>query len=133
MFTGYVHARLDPVVDPTVFVGNFGGGRSWLRPSPQQELIAHLDGYRQAGVRYVLAPVGQALPQSPSTLKLVRRTPTTWIYRLEGAAAYISASGGCAVRTMYAVGASVSCRAPGWSCGERRISRAGRRPSTDAR
>ena len=44
----YVKSRLDPFVDPTVFVGFLGGGRSIFAPSPEQELVRHLDGYRNA-------------------------------------------------------------------------------------
>ena len=58
-FQRYVNARLDRVVDPTVFVGNFGGGRSWFGPSPEQELERNLAGYRAASVRYVLTPPGR--------------------------------------------------------------------------
>lgn len=64
-FTHYVHARLDPVVNPEVFVGNFGGGRPLLAASPQQELVRKLDGYRAASVKYILEPAGQALPAEP--------------------------------------------------------------------
>jgi hypothetical protein len=48
-FADYVRARLDQVVDPTVFVGNLGGGRSPFAPSPRQELLRNLAGYRAAG------------------------------------------------------------------------------------
>jgi hypothetical protein len=92
-FADYVHARLDQTVDPTVFVGNLGGGRSPFAPSPAQQLIRNLAAYRQAGVAYVLTPAGQRLPQSAGTFQLVYRTPSTWIYHLAGAAPYFSTTG----------------------------------------
>src|SRR5262249_38426637 len=84
--------------------------RPLTAPSPQQELIEHLDGYRQAGVAYVLTPPGQALPQSPTTFRLVYRSPSTWIYRLAGAAPYFAASNpACDVREPSNVSVHVSC------------------------
>jgi hypothetical protein len=110
-FSTYVHDHLDPYVNTTVFVGNSGGGRSIFLPSPQRELIANLAGYRAAGVAYVLAPAGQRLPQSPATFTLVARTPTTWIYRLRGAAPYFSAAG-CTTRSAGRDSATVTCSGP---------------------
>lgn len=105
-FRDYVHAHLDQYVDPTVFVGN-AGARSAFFPSAQHEFLRNLAGYRDAGVSYVLAPAGQALPQRPGGLRLVLRTPSTWIYHLAGAAPLFSASGpGCSV----AVGATDTAR-----------------------
>ena len=95
-FARYVREGLDQVVDPLVFVGNLGGGRSPSAPSPTHELMRNLAGYRAAGVAYVLAPAGQALPQSPATFRLVLRSPSTWIYQLAGAAPYVDAPG-CAI------------------------------------
>ena len=86
----YVRARLDASVNPSHFVGTPA-----LVPgaaSPRQELMRNLAGYRAAGVAYVLTPAGNALPQSRSTFRLVLRTPTTWIYRLAGAAPYFTAN-----------------------------------------
>jgi hypothetical protein len=122
----YVHARLDQVVDPTVFVGNYGGLRPVFAASPEQELERNLAGYRAAGVKYVLTPAGQALPQSPRGFTLVFRSPSTWIYRLAGAEPYITTTGGCRVTASDSSSARVSCPAsavlirretdlPGWS------------------
>jgi hypothetical protein len=63
VFADYVHKHLDPVVDPTVFVGNYGGGRSLFEPSPMQELLKNLAAYRAAGVAYVLVPRGRPSPE----------------------------------------------------------------------
>ncbi len=126
-FADYVRGHLDQAVDPTVFVGNGGGGRPVFAPSPQQELLRNLRGYRDAGVSYVLTPAGQALPQSPSTFTLVFRSPSTWIYRLAGAKPYFSAADpGCSVTFESRESARLSCShptalvrletyAPGWS------------------
>ena len=112
-FTAYVHARLDQVVDPTVFVGNYGGGRPFLAPSPEQELLRNLSGYREAGVAYVLTPAGQALPQSPSTFTLVFKSPSTWIYRLAGSAGYFTATNArCTVTFQSEESAGLDCPRP---------------------
>src|SRR5207302_1709636 len=109
-FERYVHARLDQVVDPTVFVGNYGGGRSFFKASPQRELERNLPGYRAAAVKYVLVPAGQELPQAAGALRLVFRSPSTWIYELAGAQPYFSASApGCLVHARGRSSAQVSC------------------------
>jgi Bacterial membrane protein YfhO len=110
-YAGYVHARLDPVVDPGLFVGNFGGWRPRGAPSPESELMRHLDGYRAAAVRYVLTPAGQSLPQGHRSFRLVRRTPTTWIYQLAGTSSYFTAHG-CQIRSNGRESAQLSCRGP---------------------
>lgn len=122
-FADYVHQRLDQIVDPTVLVGNLGGGRPASAPSPEQALIHNLDGYRAAAVAYVLAPAGQSLP-APA-FSLVLRSPTTWIYHLAGAAPYLGAPG-CTVDAATRTRARVTCPRstrlvrretdyPGWS------------------
>ena len=95
LLTRYIHTRLDPYVNPEVFVGNLGGGRSLVVPSPAQELVRNLDSYRAAAVRYVLTPPGQDLPQSPSAFRLVFRSPSTWIYALAGSSPYFDAGPAC--------------------------------------
>jgi hypothetical protein len=55
--------------------------------------VSHLAGYRAAAVRYVLAPAGWPLPESPQTLELVHRTQVAWIYRVSGTAPYFGAPG----------------------------------------
>jgi hypothetical protein len=125
VFTDYVHERLDPVTDPKLLVGNYGGGRPLLAPSPKEELLRNLAGHRAAGVRYVLTPPGEPLPQSPSTFRLVFRSPSAWIYRLAGSAPYFSAPG-CAARPDGREAVRLACPgpttlvrretdAPGWS------------------
>jgi hypothetical protein len=126
-FAHFVSARLDHVVNPVFLVGSYGGGRPLFAPSPEQELLANLQGYREAAVSYVLTPVGQLLPQAPHTLTLVLRTPSTWIYHLAGAAPYFSAADPrCRVAPGGRSAATVACPArttlirretdlPGWS------------------
>jgi hypothetical protein len=111
-FAKYVTARLDHVVNPIGFVGNYGGGRPLYAPSPEQELLDNLDGYREAGVAYVLTPAGQALPQSPGTFTLVLRTPSTWIYHLAGAAPYFTTGSNCTATFAGRASARVSCASP---------------------
>ncbi len=112
-YTRFVHSRLDGFVDPTVFVGNSGGGRSPFAPSPQQELLKHLGDYRAAGVTHVLTPAGQALPQSPSTFKLVFRSPSAWIYHLAGAASYFTSTDPrCTARSSSRESADLTCAGP---------------------
>lgn len=109
-FSRYVHDRLDPIVQAGVFVGNSGGGRPPFAPTPEQELLRNLAGYRDAAVSYVLTPAHQALPQSASTFSLVYRSPSTWIYHLAGAAGYFSASDrNCRVSASSRETVEVSC------------------------
>jgi hypothetical protein len=108
-FGDYVHRRLDQIVDPTVLVGDGGGGRPNGEPTPAEELVRNVDGYRAAAVTYVLAQAGQRLPGPAFTLVL--RSPTTWIYRLAGAAPYLDAPG-CRVEDATRTAARIDCPAP---------------------
>ena len=92
LFADHVRSRLDQDVDPTVFVGNTGGGRSPKVPPPKQELLRNLNGYREAAVAYVLTPPGEAMPESATSFRLVFRSASTWIYRLNGASTYFTAA-----------------------------------------
>ena len=106
VFANYIVTRLDPTADPSFFTGVYG-------PNPTQALESHLDGYRAAGVRYVLTPEGVSLPQGPRTFTLVFRSPTTWIYRLAGTAPYFtSTSRTCAVEPHGGESVRVSCSGP---------------------
>ena len=89
-FADYVTSRLDPAVDPDVFVGDLGGGRAVSAPAPETELLRNLDAYRAVSVAYVLTPAGHPLPAG---FTLVFRSPTTWIYRLAGADPLMTAPG----------------------------------------
>ena len=84
-YAAFVHRRLDPVV---AFTGFRPPG-----PSAAQELMRHLRGYRAAGVSYVLTPAGHPLPERSTGLRLVFRSPSTWIYHLAGALPYFGAAG----------------------------------------
>jgi len=101
-FVQFVHRRLDPFA-------NFVGYQPERAPSAQQELLRHLDGYRAAGVRYVLTRPGDRLPPDEGALQLVFRSPSAWIYRLSGAAPYVSAPA-CQVRSVRLDSVRLSCR-----------------------
>ena len=102
-YAAFVHRRLDPVVG---FTGFRPPG-----PSAAHELLRHLDGYRAAGVRYVLTPAGQPLPGSPRGLGLVFRSPSTWIYHLAGASPYVGTAG-CLTTSVVRDTARVTCAQP---------------------
>ena len=123
-YAAFVHRRLDPVVG---FTGFRPPG-----PSAAQELLRHLDGYRAAGVRYVLTPAGQPLPGSPRGLSLVFRSPSTWIYHLAGASPYVGTPG-CVTTSVARDTARVTCAQPSTLVRRGRGSRAGVRRSTVAR
>ena len=112
-FAHYVNGRLDPYTDPLVFVGNNYSGRPSTAPSTQDELLANLANFRDAGVAYVLTPPGQTLPEGPSGFQRVFRSPSTWIYHLAGAAPYFSASNpSCAVSPRGREYVQLSCPSP---------------------
>lgn len=110
-FQRYVNRRLDPFVDPTAFVGTGAGGRPAAAPPPAVELLHNLRGYREAGVAYVLTPAGQPLPTDASSmLTLVDRTPSTWIYRVSQASAYMTTTTpGCSVLAASRTSARTNC------------------------
>jgi hypothetical protein len=112
-FSEYVHARLDAVVQPHVFVGTYGGGRPTTAPSPEDELFRNLAGYRAAAVSYVLVPASRPLTEPPKALRLVLRTPSTWIYHVAGAASYFTATNPhCRARADGRQSVMLSCPAP---------------------
>jgi hypothetical protein len=112
-FAHFVRMRLDQAVDPTAFIGNSTGGRSRSAPTPRQELLRNLAGYRAISVAYVLTPAGRALPESPTTFRLVFRSPSAWIYRLAGSAPYFTASNpACAVSSQSRTSVQLSCPKP---------------------
>lgn len=108
-FARFVHRRLDPYVHPTALVGNQTGGRSPLAPSPSRELASNLPNYRAAGVDYVLTPTNQPLDLAGATL--VRRTPSSLIYSLSGAAPLMSAHG-CRLSDTSLSATTVTCPRP---------------------
>jgi hypothetical protein len=103
-YAGYVHHRLDPAAP-------FVGFRTPAAPSAQQELMLHLGSYGQTAVRYVLVPAGQRLPTRRHRLRLVDRTPTTWIYEITRAAPFMTAAG-CRVSAASFDSAQVTCPRP---------------------
>ncbi len=63
-YATYVHTRLDPYA-------HFVGFRSPRAPTLRQELLAHLAGYRAAGVRYVITSSHAPFPAHEHGLRLV--------------------------------------------------------------
>ncbi len=110
-WVAFVHERLDPVVNPLVFVGNDGGGRLSSVPTPAQQLIRYVNGYRAAGVSYVVTPPGVTLPRRDG-FQLALRNPGAWIYRLAGVTPYFSTSGGCTETSEGRLRVGISCRRP---------------------
>jgi hypothetical protein len=110
-FKRYVRASLAPYADPLLFVGfeNSASAPS-SAPSPEQELVRYVAGYRAAAVNYVLATPGTQIPQSPTTFQLVDRTPSTWIYHLSGSAPYFTAK--CVVASQTKESLHVNCPRP---------------------
>jgi hypothetical protein len=111
LYANYIQHRLDPFVNPTLFVGNSGGGRNPFAPSPAAELLGNLNGYRELGVDYLLTPAGQQLGQSPSGFQIAAKTQSTWIYHLSGAQNYFTATG-CRVHSTDRQNATATCTAP---------------------
>ncbi len=121
-YYSYAFAHLNSLVSPFFF--------SPAAESPatgEAQLLAHLNGYRAAGVRYVLTNPDVQLPVGPRSFKLVFRSPTTWIYRLAGASPYFTSTNPlCSVRFKSDDSARLSCPGsttlvrretymPGWS------------------
>jgi hypothetical protein len=103
-YARFVHTRLDPFT-------NFVGYQPGWAPTARQELLRHLDGYRAAGVRYVLTRPGSPLPSERGALRLVFRSPTAWIYHLSRAAPFVSAPG-CALHSVRFNQVRLYCRRP---------------------
>ena len=107
----YVRDRLDPDVDPVIFVGS-AAGRPAGAPAPAAELVSHLDGYRDAAVRYIVTPPGLTFP-AVDALHRVFTSRVAWIYELDGARPYFDVDPDvCHVETVSRDRASVSCRSP---------------------
>jgi len=108
-FATYISAHLDQAVNPIIFVGTVAG-RPPGAPTSQQELLSNLNGYRAAGVRYVLAPAGDELPLGPNAFTIVFRSSTTLIYRLAGTSSYFTTTNPtCTVNAQTGESARVSC------------------------
>jgi hypothetical protein len=124
-FQTYVHAHLNQVASANLFTGTFGG-LARTPTNPANELVKNLAGYQEASVSYVLSPPNLPIPRTPS-LTLVAKTPTTWIYRLAGAAPLFDTPGSrCRTTTHSITSATVDCTSrgtlvyhettqPGWS------------------
>ncbi len=124
-FYTYVNTHLDSSVSPFFFTGV--GLLTPPTATAEAQLLANLDGYRAAGVRYVLTPVNVRLPAGEKDYKLVFRSPTARIYRINGTSSYFTSTNpSCSVRFSDGDSALVSCPTattlvrretymPGWS------------------
>lgn len=94
----YIKTRLNDNADPITFTGV--DELDWSRPGYAAELLSHLDGYRNVGVKYVLAPAGTELPPAPdgTLLRPVFSDGQVEILYLPGAKPFFEGSG-CSVLT----------------------------------
>lgn len=111
-WSAYIATNLDSNVDPNIFTGTTRRDQSG--PGVVDELLAHLDGYREVGVRYVVAPPGTTLG-SPPVAKVVFTDPTATVLELltPPAPRFMSPTPGCTVTTMSGDSAVVTCAQPG--------------------
>jgi hypothetical protein len=121
----YLQTRLAPGVTANLFTGTTGGPPG-SPTSPANQLVRNLAGYQAAGVSYVLSTPNTPIPHTPA-LTLVAKTPSTWIYRLAGAAPLFDARAShCRATTHGNTSAAVDCPGtgtlvfretadPGWS------------------
>ncbi len=111
----WVVAHLDAAADPIVFNGSYA--RPAQAPGAADELRRNLDGYRQAGVKYVVfqgmadpwAAPGDSIAQQA---RRVYEDSMVRIYELARPAPYFEAIGPCEVRGMDRDRAQVECRGP---------------------
>jgi hypothetical protein len=114
-WAAYVTARLDPNVDPLVFVGNIT--KSPSGPTPLQALRRNLPAYEAVGVAYVVAPAGTAgLPGRP-----VFADPMVTITELASPSPFYRTAGICRLEQASWDAARLHClraarlvRAEGW-------------------
>ena len=111
-FARYVSIRLAPFANPLVFVGNQNAVSGPGVPTPEQELVDDVNGYRAAAVSYVLTDPGMRLPAGAG-FTLVERTPTAWIYHLSGSERYFTPSTGCSTSAVSDESVTVTCTQPG--------------------
>lgn len=101
-YVHFLHSRLDPYA-------RFVGFQRHHVPTERTELLRHLGGYRDAGVRYILTVRRHPLPSMHGALRLVFLSPTTRIYRLSRAAPFFSAPG-CRVSSTQLDAVRLVCR-----------------------
>lgn len=114
-FAGFVHTRLAPAAQPTLFIGV--PTSTLAAPSPLAQLRAHETAYAASGVAYVLVPSGMAAPGLGSP---VSRSTSTSIYALPGPRALFSVlrGGPCLLQATSPTTARGTCAAPaavGWN------------------
>lgn len=92
-YAGYIKSRLNDNADPITFTGV--DPLSWSGPGYAAELLTHIDGYRNVGVKYILAPAGTKLPPAPdgTVLTTVFSDNLTEILYLPGSQPYLEGPG----------------------------------------
>lgn len=90
LYGRYITRHLNSNASPVTFTGV--DERDFSGPSYTEELLTHVEGYRQIGVKYVLAPSGTTLSTAAdgSTLVPVYADRTVEIFYLPGSASYFS-------------------------------------------
>ena len=103
-YARFVHTRLDPFT-------NFVGYQPGMGAHCPSGVLSHLDGYRAAGVSYVVTRPGTPLPSERGALRLVFRSPTAWVYHVSRAAPFVSAAG-CELHSVHFDQVRLYCRRP---------------------
>lgn len=108
-FAAFVRARLAPNAQPITFIGV--PAYLGASPTPLDWLRTRREAYASAGVAYVLAPAGMALPGLGVPVSL---SPSAAIYALPGARPLFSVlrGGPCALQAISPTTARGSCAAP---------------------
>lgn len=111
VFATYESSHLDPAITSLIFTGTLP--QTPFAATPKEELLANLNNYRAAGVRYILTPPGVELPLGPNMFSIAFRSPTTLVYRLAGTSSYFTATNlACMVHIQSEETVRVSCATP---------------------
>lgn len=110
VWAAYIKRSLDPDVDPFVFVGT-RSSRPPGAPSPADAFVRNVEGYRRAGVRYVLTGSRDPAPEVDG-LEPVAQFETASVYELTGWRAYFDAGPSCVVAARSRTRATIECTAP---------------------
>ena len=111
-YATFVHEHLDSNVMPGTFSGTIVTNPEG--PTPAQELVDHLSGYEEAGVKYVVLPTGLALPTGKGpALRQVFSDANTRILDLPHPAGLFGAvDRGCSVHALSETAVATKCREP---------------------
>lgn len=91
----YVSSSLDPTIKPLHFYGISNDPKTPKSQLPFEELFDNLDGYRVAGVTFVITPAYVHLAgRNPKTFTKVFSARDATVYKVAGDEPYFTASGG---------------------------------------